>query len=1053
MLRHGYNDDFLRFEKNPFLGESFRVFAVGDGGETEGTAETPGGSGSDSEKPESDFEKDLLDEMRKLVVGKHPYTPEQKSEVETTWENMTREYNAITNTIQSWERRKTDTIDNFNINDPRWGVFKQKIEAEIDLLRRSGVKIPSLGKIYNKEVKDVNTNAINFLDALIEEIKKARGKALDTMEKQMQDDFDERLAWLSDQYKKNPPKWMNQQACEKAISDIKTTRQHFRKQLPGIMQMGDEFNEDRLKEYRDISDDIGKLESDYTGKITRREFKLRDVEAAFEELKVVKKTKVDAIAAQLVAGVDEVIAELEAIKAKIPASKMEELHKEKELESINKSIENLKQRKNAPAIYVDALFSDVVSKGPDGKEIQWEFGGKKFPAKKGLYHQMQILKDPALSPEEKANWATSLYEAFEKCKGDMESLQGYLDEDLGFLKEKVKEQRVLIEAPMPSGQKWKVTWLAPHDIMRAVEIIQDWAKTRHDRNSSARVGKAGSEALKMLKHVNVFDLNTLPNEFDRKVENSEQETVNKYKEIYGNKDAWQVEEIAYNCRNQDELKACMYLLAEKGRIRWDRPQLWKQFNRFQKKVQFTDNVRAEMRDIGAFYDKLREAIGAIYDYDTFNNWRNTNSSSYESEKEKHKAECDQWAEMASADGTTGLSSMAADMLQKYTVAKAKGEDAKIDPTVYEKIIHYAMDNGKMGSEEKMYYLIQGIACGLLAPDRGSALNSAKINDYPVIDYFGSPTKRGGKPTLKDIQEVASNDGPPESFKPGPMFLEWFHNEGMTRARVTQRIDKTLTQGNKLDHDDLTAFLPYMGEETAETMLKSFSDGFRLPQTGVQNGTVSFLFYMDNMAENYDRMMAGAEVKPDVALQKFIGMFTRYDAILRGKMYRESNQYFRWNSTSYNEVPRSDGAYKGMYGRDTATGLERPMTSKDNMQTVQSYLKILDPEFFGKLYGEGPETDAEAKAMADAARAKHDGADVFDGEDPNTIDKIYKSSGTYAGFIIREKPELVQRMFARIKEDHKKVFENLKSKGEKTMEDLREEHTEQLRKVYQSTRAR
>ena len=284
-----------------------------------------------------------------------------------------------------------------------------------------------------------------------------------------------------------------------------------------------------------------------------------------------------------------------------------------------------------------------------------------------------------------------------------------------------------------------------------------------------------------------------------------------------------------------------------------------------------------------------------------------------------------------------------------------------------------------------------------------------------------------------------------------MFLEWFHNEAMTRARVTQRIDKSLTQGNKLDHDDLTAFLPYMGEETAETMLKSFSDGFRLPQTGVQNGTVSMLFYMDNMAENYDRMMKDGEVKPDVALQKFIGTFTRYDAILRGKMYRESNQYFRWNSTSYNETPRSSTAYAGMYGRDSKTDLNKDMTAKENTEAIQKYLKILDSDFFGKLYGEGPKTDAEAKALADQTRARHGGEDVFEGEDPNTIDKIYKSAGTYAGWIIREKPLLMNEMFAAIKADHQKVYANLKSKGQNTMEDLRKKGRADLARVYARTR--
>jgi hypothetical protein len=338
------------------------------------------------------------------------------------------------------------------------------------------------------------------------------------------------------------------------------------------------------------------------------------------------------------------------------------------------------------------------------------------------------------------------------------------------------------------------------------------------------------------------------------------------------------------------------------------------------------------------------------------------------------------------------------MLKKH---KEGGREAKVDPILYEKIIEYAIYYGKMGPEEKLYYLIQGIATGLLAPDRGSVINSAKINDYPSIDWFGSPTARGPKPTLADVQEVAQYD------EPG--FFDWYHRVAMTCDRVTQRVDKTLTQGNKLDHDDLTAFLAYMSETTTDTMLGKNTDGFRLPLTGVQNGTISMLHYMDNMAENADLMPNTPE-----AFTRFVGSFARYDAITMNRMYRrQGNDYFRWGLVDYNAKPRYVGFYKEVYGRDQ-------LTAKQNMEKVRGYLSVLDPIFFDKIfnYSKAEMKDSEAQAIAQEAIDRYGTEDVFAGDIPKTVDELYQAASKLTAFVLRQHPEKFQEMRKKIKSEHK-----------------------------------
>ena len=204
--------------------------------------------------------------------------------------------------------------------------------------------------------------------------------------------------------------------------------------------------------------------------------------------------------------------------------------------------------------------------------------------------------------------------------------------------------------------------------------------------------------------------------------------------------------------------------------------------------------------------------------------------------------------MHSLSFSGGLSKHIKGLLTAY---KEQGEAAKVDPMEYEKIVDYAIENGKMGAEEKLYYLIQGIGCGLLSPDRGSALNSKYINNYPVIDVFGSGTSRGKKPNLKDVREYAAYNW--DENEPGAAFTNWFHSYAMRLERVHQRVDKVVTQGVGQDHDDATALLAYLNDTTTEEMLRKQATGYSMPLTGIQNMTVALSHWVDTAAYNeYDK---------------------------------------------------------------------------------------------------------------------------------------------------------------------------------------------------------
>jgi len=619
------------------------------------------------------------------------------------------------------------------------------------------------------------------------------------------------------------------------------------------------------------------------------------------------------------------------------------------------------------------------------------------------------------------------------CQREMEETKPFLEKNLLALNEKITIQMSTLNPAQPrKGAKWEYFWLAPRDVTHVWHTVTEWTTRRHERVAKGRAAKFGSKAFKVLDNDLLKDipklneLKQLPNEFAKEAEQTDHHEWSHFKEMYAQYEMWHVESIAHETSNPDELRGCMELLAENGRLRFDKPELWMQFNRFQKMVDIPLTTEYNLANYIQLEKRLRTAMYAMWgDMDYYTTMKNKNSSSYDSKKSSFEKDCDAWAEQEG-----GLHQILEDALKEYKHPKKGEHGAKVDPILYEGVIDFAITKGKLDPEEKLYFLIQGMACGLLSMDRGSAIDGKHLNLYPPLEYFASATKRGKKPTREDLQEIAELDY--------TTFLEWYHSECMTLPKVTQRIDKTITQGNALDHDDIVGYAGHMSEASVEALFKRYGTGYKLPLTGAQNITVAMLFYLDNFAENSD-----AQSPQD--LQRFIGSFVRFDGILGRKMYVDDKDLFRMDDdTSLNANARYYQAYKGMYGRG---GKGQPQSCREHLYQVQQYLRDLDPEFFDPLFNGSLKKDDKAKVESIVRRMKASyGEEVFgvlsDGKtavnEPKTPDELYQTAGTVAGNIIKKRPERLQKLIARIKQDHQRHFAGVKSAGEKTYEQVRRE---------------
>ena len=148
---------------------------------------------------------------------------------------------------------------------------------------------------------------------------------------------------------------------------------------------------------------------------------------------------------------------------------------------------------------------------------------------------------------------------------------------------------------------------------------------------------------------------------------------------------------------------------------------------------------------------LRKLVSDIWgDKDKYREWQQSNSSNFTSGKKKFTPEVDRINNLAG-----GLDAELIKQLKIYTDCKRRGVpvDDAVQPHMYEEVLHFAIRMGKMSMEAKFFYLVQGIACGLLPAERMRVLAGEEgdglLNIFPFIDYFYSKNN-----SLAEIKALA-----------------------------------------------------------------------------------------------------------------------------------------------------------------------------------------------------------------------------------------------------------------------------------------------------------
>lgn len=301
-------------------------------------------------------------------------------------------------------------------------------------------------------------------------------------------------------------------------------------------------------------------------------------------------------------------------------------------------------------------------------------------------------------------------------------------------------------------------------------------------------------------------LGQLKHEFHRRTQETELHEVGIWKEALKNLDAHELQHMLGEAKEKEQLRGIIELLIEKGRLDLNDMHFWHTLMELSG-MHGMPTLQCKSSDV--LRDKwLQKMVTAIWDdKDKFFEWRQSNDGAFESGKKKFTNTTDQ---LSNVKG--GLGDTLSKQLKLWVDAREHHTTVpdEVNPHLYEEILHYAMRNGKMSMEDKLYYLVQGVATELLSIDRLRIMAGQTgeiLNLFPFIDYFYMHNN-----SLPEVQALAERLREPDKpYKPGPKTTLWLHMELLRDSRAQERMSKAMSgaRTEKLDHEDFPALVSQM----------------------------------------------------------------------------------------------------------------------------------------------------------------------------------------------------------------------------------------------------
>jgi len=1023
------------FQKNPLLGKELLWFAnpnKPDGTPAEGEAPKPAGE----EAGEGEGGK-LFEDLKDVVTGAadgSDYDPE----VQSHWLAMLGDYNGVQNNINKLLKQKKTLEDDRLFNKPRFQKdFKSKVgpqyEQLLEISKTLGRKVDKgtfkrIRENAMEELKSDRAQAVRDTDTVIKALLQRRNEALQDLGRQMKEDLSKRLKHLKNQWKTKPPKgyedvndgWVAY--CSELITVLDSLDLAKLDKGDPEFPNGDAIYADAKKWW----DMAGQLEASYKNfsKVDVEELTNENLAKRFEALKAKVKSTTEGekntlevfnqTADKILAAEREVRPMLEQKIAETEDGPDKEFWGE-QLKVLNDRMEELNKKKDLKGM-IDVAFN---SKKPTEEYFPAPNAEGKVFVPEGIEGRLEFLRSTPMDNATRRAVARRLLDGMKSLEENIESYKTFGELQGVEALENIR----LFKQSMPSGsgdpgREW--IWVNPFETMSHVwHSVTTTVKGNLETEAKRGAGYFQKQGTEILAKIPNPTNNQIIKSFSELSPNGAQEAEHaehgRVGDIEKGYDAFNTEHLlhlAATCNDRWEFKACLNLLAKRGRVDFYAPWLFKQFSRWQKTVDIPQDPYWHQKNLTGSGEKLRQAYFYIYrDSEGYKNMKNTNASSYESKMGEFSKN---WGAIAAEPGA--LRREAEKIIQLYENDHHKGVHfSTADPIKFESIIRYGIDQGKMKAEDRLNLMVRGIASGLLPFDRG-VNGTDKNNTYPPMDWFDSATGRGEKPTIDDVKELAVY------AKNAQTWDYYMHKKIMYNTLVSQRIEKTLSQGgHRVDHDDAPMLAGYLQVDRVRAMLTDKSGaGYPMQTTGLLAMSVGNEFWLDMYAEIEGERDAQTN---KLEMVRFASQFLMYEGILNRRVYKDQTNMFRLEPSDAAKKPRNAGSYSKVFGRS------EKQTTGQLLKGVAGKLTMLDFDkeipLIKKLINGEIRTDEDAKNTCMQLEAKHKG--IFDGTPPQTIDKLYDAIPVYLKYSLEKDESLLGKLVAQVKSEQAANTKNFKEK--------------------------
>ena len=524
----------------------------------------------------------------------------------------------------------------------------------------------------------------------------------------------------------------------------------------------------------------------------------------------------------------------------------------KDEEAARRAFEDIRSRHAIEARNYRRLYGDMAklvlrdTRKLKENDFKTKYSMSKDDAQKRFVNWQNDIAHVGIDAFEDFDWQRDFVEASENDKlyvlDTKFSIWKDLTEELEKLSDGIKGIETWIESYDEEQKDHVGFWrriemdhMSLYDIYSIVKQVLDAREVNRKRHSERTVGRVG---------MRLFGQHSLlGKEFKRMAEDSEGQRVKEYEGTYAELPIWEIRDRMDASSDQDEVKACVNLLQQKGGFMWDDPILWRALERLQSCVRF-DYTADPQRHINDIREKVRKAMSYIWTKETFREWNLNYEDSHKKARDGFAAEFQNYE-----DNPGGRKDLLAGMLQRW----AEGNEEDVDPAQYEAFLSMAFAQGKMNGQPdpRWYFLIMGITTKnrkgqtLLSRDVITRFNGELLATIPFFDFFidgQSPKKDGrivpeGAPgsskrgwTYADYETWAQmlNRGSDGSFHPGKCGAlsknteDFFYHYICSSLNALDRSSR-MTRGSSknADHDDAEMYSVVWGtQETIDAITKA-----------------------------------------------------------------------------------------------------------------------------------------------------------------------------------------------------------------------------------------